>query len=437
MSTSARARIAVTLADQAVSSASNFATGVVIARLSGAAQFGEYMLVLTLWLVVVGIHRVVITEPMLVTSPSEEDRRKLVARGVSAELLLGGAVSLFVAAAGALSVVGGLHVGTLLLALSPWFIPLLIQDFWRAMSFQDRRPGLALANDLLFVAVQFGFVAVFVAVGWRDPAYVIAAWGLGATAGALLGLKWFPASGSLPAGWSLARRLWPTSRWMLADFVTGYASDQGYLAFVALLLPSVEYGGFRAATSLMGPTVVILLAGGNIGLPEAARRADSARPGELRRFARQLTLGTFICIAGYGAVVTVGGRTILSAVYGPEFARFGSLATLVAVAYVVMVSVFGQGIALKAAGRMRRLWRVRILVAVASFTSVVLLVRWFGTSGAGWAAVATGACYAAGVYTVYRTELRTLPAGPAGDPESGPTIVAAMVPEPVVPEGSP
>jgi O-antigen/teichoic acid export membrane protein len=224
---------------------------------------------------------------------------------------------------------------------------------------------------------------------------------------------------------------------MVADFLTGYTSDQAYLAFVALLLPRLEYGGFRAATSLMGPTVVILLAGGNIGLPEATRRVDPTDPEALRRFARQLTVGTSACIVGYGVVVAIAGPFLLTALYGQEFARFSSLATLAAVGYILMVSVFGQGIALKAAGRMRRLWRARLVVAGASLVSMVLLVHWLHTTGAGWAAVATGAYYAAGVYTVYRLELRGPGAPSVGDGASVSTMIASMVPGPVGPDGAP
>jgi len=246
---------------------------------------------------------------------------------------------------------------------------------------------------------------VLFAIGWSSAPWMITAWGVGGMVGAVLAWRRSPAVAKPARGLHLVKRLWPMSRWMLADFLTGFASDQAYLVFIALLLTGADYGGFRAATSLMGPPVVILLAGGNIGLPEAARRADPTDWAPLRRFARRLTAGTALCVALYAAVVAVAGSRLLSWLYGAGFGRFGPLVTLAAVEYVVLVSVFGQGIAVKAAGRMRLVWAARLGVAAASLISMVVLVRWLGLIGAGWSAVATGFYYATAVYLVYRFEL--------------------------------
>lgn len=414
--TAAQRRVALSFLDQLVSSVSNFATGVVVARLSGAAEFGQYMLVLMIWLVVVGLHRALVTEPVILTTHETGDRKSVLAHGVGAELLLGLVVSAVVAAGGVTVAATGAGVGTLMLALSPWLISLLIQDYWRAMAFQQRRPGVALGNDLLFVAVQFSTIAVFLLVGWRTAEYMITAWGIGATAGALLGFWRSPGIARFRASWQLIGRLWPLSRWMMTDFLTAFASHQAYLALVALLLSPVDYGGLRAAFALMGPTVVIISAGANVGLPEASRLVHIDDAALLRRFARHLTAGTSICIAAYAVAVAVAGQRLLDAVYGPEFIRFTPLVTLAAVQQTVAAVVFGQAIALKAAGRMRRLSSARVLAAGASLISMVVLVRGLGTIGAGWAGVATAFYYVAAVYGVYSIELRRTTAGTAPEP---------------------
>jgi len=406
-----------------VSSASNFVTGVVIARLAGAAEFGDYALTLTVWLIIVGLHRALITEAVIVTAREALDERSLVAHGVAAEILLGTAVSVVVALGGLAAYASGARIGLFMLALAPWFVSLLVQDFWRAMSFRDQRPGLALVLDLVFAGVQFGGLGLFLAFGWRSGPAVVTAWGLGATAGALLGLRWFPATASLGEGWRLLRRLWGVSGWLLADFVIGFTSDQAYIAFAALLMSRTEYGGFRAAFSLMGPAYVIALACGNIGLPGAARLSAPGARKALRHYARRLSLGTAACIGVYGLFVVVGGRTVLRLVYGAEFARFAPLASLSAIGYLVLGVVFGQGIALKAAGRMRRLWRARVVVAVASLASMIVLVRLLGTIGAGWASVATPVCFAVAVYRIYRLELGER----APDDRGGEPAVPAVV----------
>ncbi len=403
--TAAQRRATLTFLDQLVSSTSNFVTGVAVARLSGPAEFGRFMLMFTVWLLAVGVHRALITEPLIVTSREVDLRRGLMAHGLSADVLLGVIVSAVVAAGGAVTLAAGVALGTPMVALSPWVVSLLVQDYWRGMAFQQRRPGLALANDVVFAAVQFAVIAVFAALGWRTASHMITAWGIGATAGALLGYRWFPALGRLHEGKSFLADTWSLSRWMLADFLTGFAAHQSYVAFAALLLSQVDYGGFRAGFNLMGPVIVILHAGANVGLPEAARRVNPQDLAPLRQFARRLTAGTSFCVVAYAVVVAVAGRRLLSTIFGPEFAPYAQLAMLAALEYVIAVSWFGQGIALKAAGRMRRLWRARLLVAVASLVLLLVLVRWLGAIGAGWAGVIAGTFYAGAVYAAYRAEL--------------------------------
>lgn len=407
MASPVRRRIVLTILDQSVSSVSNFVTGIAVARLAGAAAFGEYMLVLMVWFVVVGLHRALITEPVIVATPHMGRGHLVQQQGVGAELALGTFVAVFVAAAGLALASAGLAEGRLMLAFAPWFVPLLLQDYWRAMAFKDRRPGLALANDTVFACVQFAAIGGVWALGLRGAGYVVGAWGLGATAGAVLG--WCSLGGTaghLGEGGRLMRRLWPISRWMAAEFVTGFASNQAYLAFAAFLLSSTDYGGFRAALNLLGPIVVILHASSNVGLPEASRRADPDNPSGLHRFARRLSVGTSICVAIYGSILAFSGSYLLGLLYGPEFEGFGFLAALASIQALVAALVFGESIALKAMGRMRRLWRVRLVVAAASLVTMYILVRHMGAVGAGWAGVATGVYYAVGTYMVYRAELR-------------------------------
>lgn len=422
-------RVAVSFLDQVVYSGSNFATGVVVARLSGPGPFGEYMLAFTIWVVVAGFHRSLITEPLIVSTGDAEVPRSTLSSGLSAEILLAVAVSGLVAAVGLVTIALGGSFGSAILALSPWLAPLLVQDYWRGMAFQRRRPGLALANDCLFATVQACAILVFVLMGLRTAGYIIAGWGIGAAAGALLGLLWFRSAPRLGEGWRLVRQMWPFSRWTVADFGTGFAADQAYIALVAALLPVADYGGFRAAASFMGPTIVMLHAGSNIGLPDASRRAHSPES-SLRAFARRLTIGAVVCVGLYGAAVAGTSERLLRVVYGDEFARFSPLVALASLQYVIAVLVFGQGIALKAAGRMRLLWRARAVVAVASITSMIVLVSWLGTIGAGWAGVVTGTAFAIGVYTVYRLEFgREADDGEAGSdtslipPEKSPLLM--------------
>jgi len=406
MGSQSRRRAALTVTDQVVSSGSNFATGVAVARLSGISQFGQYMVVVVFWLVLVGLHRALITDPMVVTSRDADDLRSRLAHGLAAEVVYGCAAGLVVALGGALALAGGHSLGGPLLAMSVWVPGLLVQDYWRAMAFQQARPGDALANDMVFVVVQAVATLVFALVGWRSVGYMISAWGMGGMAGAAYGFRRFPAISNPAEGWRMLGRLWHQSRWLLADFGTGYLTDQATLLLAAALLSSVAFGGFRAATTLIGPILILLLAEMNLGLPEATRRACSDDPDALPHFARRLSAVTFTCVAAYGVLVSLAGGPLLRIVYGAGFVTFSPLVTLGALAYAVASLSTGEGIALKAGGRMTLVWRARLLIGVVSLGSMVVLVRWLGVVGAGWSSVVTGACWTISIQVVYRMEQR-------------------------------
>src|SRR6476469_5533852 len=125
----------LTLADQFVSSASNFALGVVIARVGGANALGAFGVAFVVWLAVLGINRAVVTEPMTVrgTPPGKGD----LVEGCAASLLLGVVAGVALAVVGGGLVLVGAQTGAFaLFALAPWLPTLLAQDYCRSMAFR-------------------------------------------------------------------------------------------------------------------------------------------------------------------------------------------------------------------------------------------------------------------------------------------------------------
>ena len=100
---------------------------------SEAAEFGHYALTMMIWLAVVGLHRALITEPVIISSGAATEHRTIIADGVSAELLVGVVVSVFVAVGGAAATAAGFREDLLMLALSPWFVALPVQEYWQAV----------------------------------------------------------------------------------------------------------------------------------------------------------------------------------------------------------------------------------------------------------------------------------------------------------------
>jgi O-antigen/teichoic acid export membrane protein len=390
----------LTLTDQFVSSATNFAIGVLVARAGGADALGAFGIAFLIWLAVLALSRALISEPMTVGDATGSGDFQL-REGMLATLLLGAGVAVCLAAAGGLLILAGAS-GVAVLALAPWIPGLLLQDYWRGMAFRLQRPARALTSDVVFAVAQGSSTLALFALDVHSVAAFIASWGIGATAGALVGLFQSRVRVSGRGGLTHLRSLWARSRWFLAESGTAFLSDQGYLLLLPLVLGTAQFGVYRAGASLVGPAVIIFLAGGNAGLPECVRRLrQHGMPGLLayipRLSAAVLGLTTVYCV-----LVAILARPMLRLAYGAEFADAAVITQLVAAQYVLFAIGFGCGVALKAAGQMRRLWAMRTVGALISITAVLVLASSLRLAGAGLAGVVAGAAYTVGIMVIFQ-----------------------------------
>ena len=242
-----------------------------------------------------------------------------------------------------------------------------------------------------------------IAAGGRTAPWFILAWGVGGVAGGIAGFFQFHVPVYKRGEGPMFVHTWPFSRWLLADFLTIVAADQTYLLLVAALLGQAAFGSLKAALSLMGPTAVILLTGGNLGLPTLARANARRGLDGLVSVSRRLTRLVGAAVFGYCAFVFVAGPWLLRVVYGPEFASAGNLARIGALTYAVAVACFGAGIAIRVTRQTRRMWTVRLGVTAFSAAAVLALSAAFGLAGAAWAGTITAAAGTISTILVFRS----------------------------------
>jgi O-antigen/teichoic acid export membrane protein len=146
---SATARLGWGIADQAVSSITNLAQGIVVARSLGAADFGAFSLAWVTYSVILNLSRGLATDPLTVrySGPLDDRWRSAARRAASTATALGLVV-------GALCVLVGLGVGSVVgsafVALGLTLPGLLLQDSWRIAFFVAGKGQRALANDVVW-----------------------------------------------------------------------------------------------------------------------------------------------------------------------------------------------------------------------------------------------------------------------------------------------
>jgi O-antigen/teichoic acid export membrane protein len=408
---SAPRRALITTIDQCFASASNFAVGIVVARVSGPAGLGAYSVAYTLWLAMAAAHRSAITDPMSIENDAlHEDANKRLQAGLAAELTFGMAIAILVALVSLPLVLWGARpVGVALLTLAPFVPFLLAQDYWRWVGFMQARPDRSLRNDALFNGIQASSLAVLILSGLRSPSVAIVAWGVGAVAGTIYGLKQFSVVPRLRGGIAMVGSRWPMSKWLVASGAAGWGGSQAYPLLAGPAVGDAGLGGLKAAQSLVsGPSLVLLQAGGSIGLPEASRAFEKHGWAGLQRVARWVTFAGVVSVGSVSAIVFAAGHPLLDHIYGHhhQFVKYTQTANIIAVAWLIQAFGLGTILTLKATRQSRRLFQVAVVSFVVAAVAIVAFSYAWGPNGTAWGLVVQSTVTLLALYWAQRLAAR-------------------------------
>jgi O-antigen/teichoic acid export membrane protein len=377
-------------ADQALSSATNFALFLIAGRQLGPHGLGVVTIGISAYLLALGFQRSLLTTPLVSSSAAlnVEERSLAIWRGLTIGIVGASGATLLLFALGA--VVGG-DAGRGFLIVAPWLAFALVQDFWRAVLFQEERARAAAVNDGVWALLM----AVTAPLAWTlatDWA-IVGCWGVGALAAALFGFAQTRGRPVLAAAFSWWRsHLWPFGRWLALESLTYAAATSGTVFVLYGLIGAADVGGLRAAQSLFAPLSLILPALALPGLPAVVRALrTSPSPTAAFRLATGLSAGAGALAGVYvGVMVLLGGR-LIPYVFGESFSGFEDLALPIGAWQLVLAVGAGFGILLTAQQRGRAILLVRGAAAAATITFVSLLAWTNGVVGAAWGYVFGGA----------------------------------------------
>lgn len=421
----------VTMADSCFASVSNFAVGVAVARIAGPTGLGAFSFAYAAWILLTNLHRSAITDPMAIVGDiRDKDVRRHLARGFAAEVVLGtGATIAFVIIGALLTVVHLSTFGIAILSLAPWVTFLNLQDYWRWIGFMQGRPTKSLINDAVFDVGQAIALTLVVLTRHHSVFSVVSAWGVGAAAGAVYGLRQFGVRPSLRGGVHRLRSRWNLSKWLTASSLTNWGSSQLSLIIPGMILGPASLGGLKAAWGLVtGPSGPIIQAGASFGLPEASKGLAERGWSGLRNVSRFVTVVSFVTIGVIGTAVMLYGGTLLRWFYGPEFSRYEGVARVLAAATMVGALTLGSLLVLKAARLTRALFVVQAAALIVSLPAAVVLASWYGVDGAAWASMATiGTILITVLLMRYRAQRSAERGGVAADPATTQSGAAAYL----------
>lgn len=308
-------RVGVGIADQLLYSLTNFVLTVLVARSVSASEFGAFALVMAAYLTVVAVVRGLTSETLVVRLSAAEPGpwRRGATAGNGASVVFGAIAGIGLVAFGLLT--SGSLASTAI-AVGVAMPGLMVQDYLRFAALSCGRPGIALANDAVQAAVQFGLTGVLLAMGSSSPYLFVAAWGIGAHVGALVGLialrlpirpdrvvVWLREHGGFAARYA-------------ADDLAQQGSQQATTYVVAATAGLIDTGALRGAQTVFGPPSIL-----NLGV-QAAVTPELVRI--RRRSMRTLRLTVLLLGGALGAVGAVWAALALLCPQRVGVALFGS-----------------------------------------------------------------------------------------------------------------
>ena len=364
------------VADQAVSSITNFAIVLYVAHVLGATQLGAFSLAYVTYTFVLTASRGLCTEPLMVRFSATDlpAWRRAVASCTGTATVIGlvsGVVVLGVAAA-----LGGAARGGFL-ALGLTLPGLTLQDSWRYSFFALGRGQQAFLNDLVWAVSMAPGLLVLRASGHETVFWFVLVWGAAACVAAAVGPLQARVLPRPRQAWAWVTDHRDLGLRYLAENAANSGSGQLRLYGIGLILGLAAVGYVQAATTLMGPFLVIYMGLSLVMVPEAARA--------LRRSGRHLWLFCLLVSAGltiiglaWGAVLLVAlprglGGLLLGHVWRPAYPLVLPLAISVGGA----CASAGASSGLHALGAARRSLRA-MLIGSSAYLGLALLGAYLG-----------------------------------------------------------
>lgn len=417
------------LADQALSSLTNFVLGVLVARSFGVLEFGAFSLAFATYNVAAAASRAVAAQPLVVRSSGVQ---RIAWRGATAgaagtALLLG-----LVVGAGCLGVafVSSGPLREAFLGLGIMFPGLLVQDLWRFALFADGRGRAAFANDLVWALVQFPALILVIAVGHGTILWATVAWGGAACVAAVVGMAqtWVVPRPFAIVAWLREHR--PLASRYLAEAGAYTVAGQLLIYAIGFVAGLEAVGEIRAAQLILGPLNVVLQGLILVAVPEAVRllRRSVSRLRTMCVWAAMaLCAVTLLWTAIILVVPEPAGRALLRSAWRPAH----DLALPWGLSFAAINVGAGALIGLRALAAAGRNLRAAVVTSAVAFAAGVGGAAAGGAAGAAWGVAIANTI---GIFVWWREfggGLREYVEPPADQPDDPGTVdrVPAVAPQ--------
>jgi O-antigen/teichoic acid export membrane protein len=356
--------------DQATSSISSFAIGILVARAVSRSELGAFSLAWAVYSFSLGASRALTSEPLAIryTSRSKSVWEQATGAAGGASIVVGcliGSVCFLVA----LGFDSPLRTSLMIVGL---VLPgLLLQDLWRYAFFAAGRGPLAFLNDLFGAILLFTGLVLVMAYSSFSVEVMLLVWGVSMTAAGVLGMV----QAAVRARPTLALRWFDNQADLAWRYLAEFAALAGYPAAVVITasvagLPAA--GALRAAQIALAPVAVVTVAASLFVIPQGVRLLKQSIK-ELHRRAQIVSLVLCVAAVAWGIVLFMLPEHAGTALLGRSWAAGRNVILPLTLGLAAVGVAMGPVFALRSMGAARHSLRARLLVS-----PLVILTAWLG-----------------------------------------------------------
>jgi len=379
-------REAWALADQAVVSATNFLTNILLARFMGMREFGIFVLAWMSVLFVNSLQTALIVAPMMSIGAQQEERDRPSYYGavVFQELVLVSCcfVLVFVGLRSSGRFFPHAELTSLALPLAVAAFAYQMQDFVRRYFFATHRSGCALANDALSYLTQLPLLLVLYRTGHLNSGTAL--WAMAGTSlvGMAAGWLWLEPI-VFRWGWirSVSRRHWGVSRWLAGSALLIWTSGNLFVLAAPVYYGAAEAGVIKASQNLMGVTHVWFQGLDNVVPVETARRLREGGVQAMLAYTRSILIRWGGLTLLFALVMAIAPGLWLRLTYGAQMAQYGYILRLYALIYVFVFVGGPMRAALQALECTAPIFWSYLAMTAFAFSCAVPMAKWLGLSG--------------------------------------------------------
>lgn len=377
-------KVSWAFADQALISATNFVTIILLARGLTQEGLGEFTLVYSALLFVNSIQSGIVTQPhnILGVARYGADYRLYTTSTAVSQLLLSVIAAGLSLLACFIAHLAHWSVAPLLLALAPTIVAWQFQEFVRRVLYTEARELAAFATDSIGYGGQ---VLAILYLGYHDRL---------TASSTFYAIAWTSAAATAYGLWEIRRSLclrvdrsvilgnWHFGKWIAGGEIVGHwMSAQLFIFVAAAMLGAVAAGVLRIVHTVLGPCRVLADVMCTVLPIRFSRALATSGDNGLRTQMRLAYLVSVPLLGAYCLLVAVFARPILDFLYHGRYDDSASVLAIYSLAAFTSYLMMILAAALRAKRLTRELFDGQLWASVVSLPIGWLLIHAFGVKG--------------------------------------------------------